>query len=150
LTDAKPQEILPPSKTADQFELFEQALEVERERIRSQDKRTEVVRAAIDANDASDKRQFEFHMAKLKADRDTQTENLEIEKTRLKIAIGVVVSVGLSCVGLVFLFCYMLFFGTSGQSSLAMSILTTLGQGVGGFGIIYAAIIAFRTLLKRR
>lgn len=150
MTDTKPQEVLPPAKSADQLELFEQALEVERERIRSQDKRTEVVRAAIDANDASDKRQFEFHMAKLKADRDTRTENLEIEKTRLKIAIGVALTFGASCVGLALLFCYMLFFGTSPQSSLALSILTTLGQGVGGFGIIYAAIIAFRTLLKRR
>lgn len=39
--------------------------ELEKERIKSSDKRTEIARLAIEANDSSDKRQFEYHMSKL-------------------------------------------------------------------------------------
>ena len=141
------QEILPPG---DRLELFEQALEVERERIRSQDKRTDVVRAAIDANDASDKRQFEFHMAKLAADRERHADNAKIEERKLKIAAIIAAAFGLVSRGLLGAFCYVLFWGTAEQSDVAIRILTTLGTGVGGFGVIYAVITAFRALLTKR
>jgi hypothetical protein len=144
------QEVIPPIKDPKQLELFEQALEVERERIRSQDKRTEVVRAAIEANDASDKRQFEFHMAKLDDERHSRAESSAIDRDRLQFAKWIALSFGAVAIGLVVLFSWMLFFGSSEQSATASSILGTVGKGVGGFGIIYAVVVAFRALLRRR
>ncbi|EME69096.1 hypothetical protein H261_15225 [Paramagnetospirillum caucaseum] len=149
MTEAS-QEVIPPIKDPNQLELFEQALEVERERIRSQDKRTEVVRAAIEANDASDKRQFEFHMAKLDDERNARAENSAIERERLHLAKWIAASFGVAVIGLCILFSIMLFFGSATQSATALNILGTVGKGIAGFGIIYAVVVAFRTLLRRR
>lgn len=144
------QEVIPPVKDQNQLELFEQALEVERERIRSQDKRTEVVRAAIEANDASDKRQFEFHMAKLDDDRNARAESSAIERERLRLATWIAFSFGTVVISLCILFSMMLFFGSAEQSAIALNIIGTVGKGVAGFGVIYAVVAAFKTLLRRR
>lgn len=144
------QEIIPPSPDSKQLDLFADALEVERERIRSQDRRTDVVRAAIEANDSADKRQFEFHMAKLDEERQQRKDRTELEQTRIRLAIWIAVvfcSVGALISAL---FVAMLFFGTPDQSKTASDILETLGKGIGGFGIIYAFVAAFRALIGRK
>lgn len=43
---------------------------IERERIASRDRRTDVMRRAIDAGDAADKRQYDYHVEKLRLDDD--------------------------------------------------------------------------------
>jgi len=55
-------------------------VELERQRIESFNKRTDVARYAIEANDAADRRQFEYQMAKLAADKEA-TERRECART---------------------------------------------------------------------
>ena len=140
--------VIPPGE-GKQLDLFADALEVERERIRSQDRRTDVVRAAIEANDAADKRQFEFHMAKLGEDRQQRQDDTALGKTRLRLAVGIAIAFGAVAIAIIALFVTMLFFGTPTQSDVAAGVLSTLGKGVGGFGFIYAFIAAFRALVGR-
>lgn len=150
MTDADPQILSPHDTDARQLDLFADALNVERERILSADRRTEIVRTAIEANDAADKRQFEFQMAKLAEEKAFRQEQGVIETKRLTLAtwILVVVSIGLAAIGgLVF---FMLFFGDERQSALAAEMVSKLLAGLGGFGVIYALITAFRALVSRR
>lgn len=150
MTEAE-QDILPPTVGAPgQLDLFADALEVERERIRSQDRRTDVVRAAIDANDASDKRQFEFQMAKLSEEASRRQEQSEIERKRIALAVGIASLFGVFSVVLSLLVFYMMFFGDERQSQMAGDFMSIVGTGIGGFGLVYAAIAAFRALVGRR
>lgn len=144
------QELYSPSQDPKQLDLFAEALEVERERIRSQDRRTEVVRAAIDANDAADKRQFEFHMAKLDEEKQQRIDKTDLDRTRITLAGRIALAFGGSFILLTTVFVSMLFFGNPSQSEIAKNALTTLGNGIGGFGVIYAATAAFRALVGRR
>lgn len=59
-----------------QQELFsmDKFIELERQRIDSIDKRTEVARAYIDANSAADQRQYSFHIQKMNSDREERKE----------------------------------------------------------------------------
>ena len=59
-----------------QQELFsmDEFVELERKRIDSINKRTEVAQAYIDANDAADQRQFDYHIQKMNNDREERKE----------------------------------------------------------------------------
>jgi len=150
MTEVK-QDIIPPTVGAPgQLDLFADALEVERERIRSQDRRTDVVRAAIEANDASDKRQFEFQMAKLAEETSHRQEKSEIERKRLTLAVGIASFLAVLTAFISFIVFYMMFFGDERQSQLASDFMSVVGTGIGGFGLVYAAIAAFRALVGRR
>ena len=49
-------------------EIIKDLIKIEQERIRSQDRRTEVALKAVEASDASDKRQFEYHTQRLQSE----------------------------------------------------------------------------------
>ncbi len=58
-----------------QQELFSMDfMELERRRIDSINKRTEVARAYIDANSAADQRQYSYHLQKMNSDREERKE----------------------------------------------------------------------------
>jgi hypothetical protein len=50
-------------------------INLERERIESTNRRTEVARLFIETSDTSDKRQFDYRMAKLSADSESDRRN---------------------------------------------------------------------------
>ena len=63
--------------------------ELEKERIKSADKRTEIARLAIEANDAADKRQFDYHIQKLNHDIEFKNQQAKVS-AKLLYGIGLV------------------------------------------------------------
>ena len=115
-------------------------IDLERDRIDSFNRRTEVARRAVDANEAADQRQFTFHMEKLKRDSDDRDDRRVTGFKMVWVFIGVVVVAG----GFLLL---MAFFGDENQKQVAMDLVRTIANGVAGFGIIWAIINAFRRLI---
>jgi hypothetical protein len=139
-----PPQVLPPTAfDPRQLELLREALDVERERIRSTDRKTEVFRSAIEANVASSKQQFEFRMAKLDKEQEIDRSRLALAKTIVYIGTALASALGIMLI-------YMMFFGSEQQSALAEKLLATIVTGIAGFGFIYAATAAFRALVGRR
>ena len=70
------QEIVPRQSPAgsgaihEDFSPVAELIVLERERIASRDRRTDVMRRTIDAGDAADKRQYDYHVEKLRRDDD--------------------------------------------------------------------------------
>jgi hypothetical protein len=63
--------------------------DLEKERIKSADKRTEIARLAIEANDAADKRQFDYHIQKLNHDIEFKNQQAKVS-AKLLYGIGLV------------------------------------------------------------
>lgn len=102
--------------------------ELEKERIKSSDKRTEIARLAIEANDAADKRQFDYHMQKLAADIQVKTQQNKIAKDLLYGGSTFI----FAAITLLF---SMSFFGDEHQSQLASNLLEKLMTALSGIGI---------------
>ena len=118
----------------------ETLIALERDRIDSFNRRTEVARQAVKVNEAADQRQFSFHMEKLKRDSDDRDDRRVTGFQMLWIFIAVVVVAGS-------FFVAMAFYGDENQRQVAMDLVRTIANGVAGFGIIWAAINAFRRLI---
>jgi hypothetical protein len=141
-----PAEPARPSSEGRQNDLFpgtllQQALDVERQRIDSANRRTDVALQAVKASDESDRRQFEFQMEKLHSD-----DRASIRRDGL--AKVVVVGLGIFGVGVVVLFLVMAFFGSPTQSQIALDILGKLAIGGGGYGVIAGLVNFTRRLLR--
>lgn len=115
---------------------------LERERVASRDRRTEVTRQAIEAENAADQRQYDYHVEKLRRDDEDRKRRHE-SGIRLLWALFTV-TVGLT--GFVF---WMIFFGDDAQRSAAIDILRTIGTGLGGFGVVWFLLTAVRRFLAR-
>jgi hypothetical protein len=102
---------------------------LERERIESTNRRTEVARLFIETSDTSDKRQFDYRMAKLTADSESDRRNHGLARTVTFIASGF----GIAVLALLLV---MSFFGNQEQSERAIQVLMVLGIGTGGYGLI--------------
>ena len=116
-------------------------IDLERQRIESTNRRTEVIRYAIETNDAADKRQFDFQMAKLQNDADAS-------RRRHRLARNAILGGGAVVVVVVGFLLDMTFFGTPEQSSMALAILRTLGIGLGGYGVIGGIVATIRRALE--
>jgi hypothetical protein len=114
-------------------------LDLERQRIESFNHRTDVVRLAIESNDAADKRQYEFQMAKLQAETAATHDRHRLLRI-VTVGGGSGLTAGLAMlVGMAFL-------GSPAQSDIALSILKVLGIGAGGYGVIAAFTNVVRAL----
>lgn len=114
-------------------------LELEKERIKSSDKRTEIARLAIEANDAADKRQFDYHMQKL-------THDTALKTQQNKIATHLLYGGGTFIFSVVALLFFMLFFGDDHQSQLAAGLLEKLMVALSGIGVFLLGKSAFGKL----
>ena len=133
-----------PSSDSVQSEFWpvSELLELERRRVDSQDRRIDVARRAIEASDAADQRQYDYHVERLR--RDDEARNRRHESgIRL---LWTVVGSGLLLTGLFF---WMIFFGNDAQRTVALDILKTVGTGLGGFGIIWFLLHGIRQLFAR-
>lgn len=115
---------------------------IERERIASQDRKTAVIEQAIAANDRADKRQYEYEVEKLHLDDEDRARRL---KSGMAI-LWVLLLAALGCIGILF---WMILAGEEVQQENANDLLDTLFTGVGGFGIGWLLLYAFRRLLAR-
>lgn len=134
----------PTTPEAIQGELWPMAelIALERERIASQDRRTAVTRHAIDAGDAADKRQYEFHVEKLRRDD---------EDRKRRHASGITIVWALLIAAIVFtgLLFWMIFAGDDAQRAVADDLLETIVTGLGGFGIGWLLLTSIRRFLAR-
>ena len=121
---------------------MDEFIDLERQRIESINKRTEVARAYIDANSDADQRQYSFHIQKLNSDREERKE------TRSAIVKILWACLGISTFFTLILF-YMLFLGDFEQVDNAKTVLKILGTGVGGFGIGYLFLRVIRRLTEK-
>lgn len=115
--------------------------ELEKERIKSADKRTEIARLAIEANDAADTRMFDYHMSKLEHDTQLRAQQIKVA-TRLLYGGGVFIFVS---VGLLLA---MSFFGDIHQSEIASNLLEKLTAACGGIGVYLLGKAAFSKITK--
>ena len=127
-----------------QGELFplERFLDIEEQRIESYNRRTELGHKAIEAQDAADQRQFEYHCKQL----DAQDEQ---SKRQHGLARQVFWGGGGFCGVVLILILGKLFFGSEGQASAAATILTVLGTAIGGGGALHLLSRWIRWLLSR-
>lgn len=102
--------------------------ELEKERIKSADKRTEIARLAIEANDAADKRQFDYHIQKLNHD-------IEFKNQQAKVSAKLLYGIGLVSTAFGALLIYLTFFGTVLQSEIAANLLEKLVTAMSGVGV---------------
>ena len=147
MAEPEKQEILPSVQSKPvQQELFPneftELIAVERQRLDASNKRTEVMRLMVEANDAADKRQYEFQMAQLNVRANDALGKHGLLKTVLYF-------------GGAFLFClvtflvYMAFFGAGPQQEVALKILSILGTGLGGAGIFKLGTEAVKKMTQK-
>ena len=115
---------------------------IERERIASRDRRTDVMRRAIDAGDAADKRQYDYHVEKLRLDDDDR-------KRRHASGIAIVWTLLAVTITFIGFLCWMLFAGDEAQRAVANRLLEIVLTGLGGFGIGWVLWNGIRRLLAR-
>jgi hypothetical protein len=123
-------------------EALQNLIELERERLESTNRRTEIIRYAIETNDSSDKRQFDYRMAKLETDKSDSNQRFSLARAIAYISSGVIVVT-------VLLLFYMAFFGDARQSEIAFTIMKTLATGAGGYGVIAGLVRAGTRLLSK-
>lgn len=126
-----------------QAQALEQLVDLERQRVESNNRRTDVALKAIAASDAADKRQYEYHVERLRQGSKDRNEQHRAVVKFIWAVLGVTVVAG----SLVF---YMLFFGDHAQRNIAQSLLTTIGTAVGGAGAIWAIKSAVQRLFENR
>jgi len=133
-------------KTNPQGELFPESLvkemlDVERRRIESMDKKTEMQLKFIEASDSSDERQYHYQMARLTSE--------DVDRNRKHSLVRVIILGG---GGLLFLgtavLIGMMFWGNPIQSALAVSIFEKLLIGLGGYGVFSGLASMIRKLVN--
>jgi len=142
-------DLLPSEGSADespdprQLVLFDQVLQIERERIKSQDRRTEVALRAVELGDASDTRQYNYHMERLKADERLAMARISLG-SKLAFGMGAVVAL------LLFAILYMMFFGSEHQAARAQQLAVWFFTALGGGGLFVLAQHGIRWLMNLR
>jgi hypothetical protein len=121
-------------------ELLSRLIEIEKSRIESADKRTEMIRFGIESNIAAENLQFEFHKERLRV-----FDGRAKRKDRLALIIIVVSIVFGICVASFLL--DQAFFGDLRQSTTAKQILAYVLAGIGGFGVLSTVRRAAKKLL---
>lgn len=114
-------------------------LDLEKERIKSNDKRTEIARLAIEKNDDADKRMFEFHMTKLQQNTSIKAQQVIIARNLIYGSSAVMVLIGSVLL-------YFSFFGNDHQATLASELLSTGFKALSGIGIYLLGKGAFNKL----
>jgi hypothetical protein len=117
-------------------------IELEKQRIQSFDRRTEVARAAVEADRESEKDLFAYHMKRL--------ENVDGQhKREHRFASRFIwACLGVSLIFAVFLVA-MAFFGLPGQQAMAIVILNALLKLASGAGLFVLVRQVWRRLFKR-
>ena len=135
---------LPQKKELDsqQLVLFDQTLQVERERIQSQDRRTEVMMRALEIGNASDERQFQFHMENL-------SKEERLENKRLSLAGKIASGIGICSIGVIAILVYMLFFGSEPQAGRARELILWVFNALGGGGVLFVLVRAIQWLMRK-
>lgn len=117
-------------------------LDIERRRIESNDRRTEMYREAIQAANDAARRLHEFHTRRLENEENSSQRRHQL--TRKIVYWG-----GASVLLVLALLLAMLFFGDEGQIESALAFLKVLGIALGGGGVLHLLHRVLRWLLER-
>jgi Fe2+ transport system protein B len=120
---------------------FRQLMEIERARIDSSNRRTEVVREMVQAQTEQNIREHEFALAKITLDDTSESRRLNIFKV-------LVYSAGLFGVVVFFLLFYIVFFSNSEYSPIAQGWLSNAFKALAGGSFLLVIGEAIRRLLK--
>lgn len=107
----------------------------------TENSRIEAVKKAIDANDAADKRQFEFQMTRIEYDREIKLDARKSSTRKFYAGLAIVTAL----LGFLLI---MLFYGDEVQGSRAIEFFRYLLTGVAGYGIITGLIRLIRGIGK--
>lgn len=128
---AQTRELARRDERGSQTELWPEMLQLERERIESHDRRTELFSQMVAANDAAEQRLLEFRLEKMRRDDEDRAERRTFGMRLIWALVGVV--------GLVVSACLLLIaFGDDNQRTAAMYLLAALATMAGGYGLIAA------------
>lgn len=116
-------------------------LDIERQRIASLDKKTETARLFIEASDASDKRQYEFQMAKLTTeDQDKQRKH--------RLAQVIFIGGGTCLIFIAIALLGFMFFGDPAQREEAIAAFKIVFTALGGYGVVSGGLGAAKKLIN--
>ena len=116
---------------------IEQLFKLERQRVDSNNRRTDVALRTIEASSASDERQFKYHVEKLRQGSQDRNERY---RSALRFA-WAFFTIAVAGGGLIF---FMLFYGDDAQRIAARDLLRAIGTAVGGAGALWALKEAFQ------
>jgi len=114
-------------------------MDLERERIKSNDKRTEIARLAIEKNDEADERMFNYHMAKLNQSTEVKSQQVIVAKNLIYGVCGVIAIVITALL-------YFSFFGDDQQSKIAFDLFNKGLTALSGIGMFLLGKGAFNKL----
>lgn len=121
---------------------FRELMAIERARIESADRRTDVVRQMIHAQLEQNSREYEFASRKMEADERREKRRLSLF-TRIVVSGGIVLTVAVGVLMAVS------FFGDASSSTLAQRWTTALFQSLGGGALIVVVGKLLQSLLRR-
>ena len=134
-------EVLRPGELPQTLQLLKDLSEIEGRRIGIQEGRNQVAMRALEVNENSDKRQFDFHMARL------ATRERDGERSRA-LASTVLGFGGTAVVAVIGLILGMAFFGSPDQKETAALLIEKGINALGGGGILLLIAAGLRRLLR--
>ena len=126
-SDEKNEKVLTP--TGDDVIKATELIDLERSRIRAQDRRNDVMLAAIQASDVADKSQYDYHSER-EQNRSALAEKRHATLVKVVwfiLSVGLLITVGLLS---------FVFLGDTDQSQNAITFLKNLGVALSGAGTL--------------
>lgn len=124
-----------------EIEFSRELIRLEDRRLDEARRRTELVERALELNDDQDRRQAEYAKLDLES---RERADVRRHKRAGRALYALIVIAG----GAFALLIALSFFGTAEQSKTAIEILKYAATGIGGFGLGYAILSAFRRLTR--
>ena len=115
--------------------------ELEERRIAVQEGRNQVAMRALEVNENSDQRQFQFHTERIASEERGRSKAQGLART-------VVIYGGGAAILLVAFVMLMAFFGNEAQSSIAMTMVREGAKAIGGAGFLFLLAAGVRRLLR--
>ena len=114
---------------------------LERQRIDSTNGRTDIALKAIEASDAADKRQYDYHVERLRKNSGERSD-------KRRATVGMMWAGGVGAFLVITFILLVLFFGADAQRDTALLLLNTVFTAVGGAGIVWLLKSLFERLMR--
>jgi len=118
------------------------AAQLETRRINMQESRNPIAMRAIEASDAADRRQFEFHNERIRSEERSRDKKHSLVRMLMVWGGGFMIVMVLLTVGAAL-------FGTEHQSSIAMQMIAESAKALGDAGFIFLVIAGVKRLIQQ-
>ena len=123
--------------------IIREVLDVEKERVNRDNRRTALMERTLDFADTKDKRQYEFASKTRDAEMALRKDRLRLLRTIVWVVLGLGSVILLSLLGLVF-------FGNEDQRATAAALASPALIGLAGYGVITTLTRALKALTGRQ